>query len=86
MVVCAALVPFASGANAAKNRYVENFATAQYKDALNTTAWWDTVTGELKLFPFVPTLVGTCDTPGLPMASPSRETTPLWRMAVPGSR
>ena len=44
--------------------YVEDFATTQYKDTLNTTAWWDTVAGELGLFPFVPSLAGTYDTPG----------------------
>lgn len=50
--------------NGSVNTYVEDFATTQYKDTLNTTAWWDTVAGEIKLFPFVPTLAGGYDTPG----------------------
>ena len=50
--------------NAIEHKYIEDFTTTQYKDVMNTTAWWDTVAGELKLFPFLPTLAGTCDTPG----------------------
>ena len=49
---------------AIEHNYIEDLMTTQYKDALNTTAWWDTVAGELKIFPFVPTIVGTCNTPG----------------------
>jgi hypothetical protein len=45
------------------HKYIEGFTTTQYKDVLNTTAWWDTVAGELKLFP-LPKLAGTYDTPG----------------------
>ncbi len=51
-------------AEAVVHRYVEDFTTAQYKDTLNTTAWWDTVAGELKLYPFSLTLVGSYNTPG----------------------
>jgi len=40
---------------AAENKYTEDFTTTQYKDTLNTTADWDTVAGELGLFPFAPT-------------------------------
>ena len=47
----------------AQQSYTEDFKTTTYNDALNTTANWDTVAGELKLFPFVPTLPGSCDTP-----------------------
>jgi hypothetical protein len=47
------------------NRHVEDFTTTQYKDVVNTTAWWDTVGRELKLFPFMPAIVGNCDTPGI---------------------
>ena len=50
---------------AIERKYIEDFRTTQYKDVLNTTARWDTVAGELKLFPFVPTLLGTCNTPDL---------------------
>ena len=46
------------------HHYVEDFSTKQYCDTLHTTAWWDTLSGELKLFPFVPTLAGTYNTPG----------------------
>jgi hypothetical protein len=52
-----------SPTNAGIAGYVENFATTQHKDAINTTAWWDTVAGELKLYPFELTLVGSYDTP-----------------------
>ncbi len=44
--------------------YTEDFATTAYKDTVNTTADWNTVAGELRLFPFVPTLVGAYNTPG----------------------
>jgi len=44
--------------------YREDFTTTRYKDAAHTTAWWDTVAGELKLPPFVLTSVGAYDTPG----------------------
>ena len=50
--------------HAGENIYTEDFTTTLYKDAAHTTAWWDTLTGELKLFPFVPTLAGSYDTPG----------------------
>jgi len=53
-----------NAAYAGVHSYSENFSTTQYKDTLNTTALWDTTTGELKLPPFVPTLVGSCDTSG----------------------
>jgi hypothetical protein len=43
---------------------VEDFTTMQYCDTLNTTAWWDTVAGEVKLPPFELTLAGSWDTPG----------------------
>jgi hypothetical protein len=48
---------------AIEHKYIEDFTTTGYKDTLNTTAWWNTVAGELKLFP-LPTLEGTYDTPG----------------------
>ncbi len=49
---------------AIQHKYIEEFTTTQFKDAVNTTAWWDIVAGELKLYPFEYTLVGTYDTPG----------------------
>jgi hypothetical protein len=51
-------------AKATVNDYIENFTTKQYCDTLNTTAWWDTIGGELKLYPFEVTLAGSYDTPG----------------------
>jgi hypothetical protein len=44
--------------------YVEDFSTKQYCNAAQTTAWWDTLAGELKLHPFELTLAGSYDTPG----------------------
>jgi len=45
------------------HHYVEDFHTAQYKDAPNTAALWQTTLGELRLFKFVPKIVGSHDTP-----------------------
>jgi hypothetical protein len=59
----AALIFWAGPSSGVVHMYLEDFTTTQYKDALNTTLWWDTVTGELKLRPFVLTLAGTYDTP-----------------------
>jgi hypothetical protein len=53
-----------SECSAGINSYIEDFMTTQYMDALYTTAWWDTVSGELGFVPFTPTLAGSCDTPG----------------------
>ncbi len=47
----------------AANVYVEDFTTTTYMDPAATTADWNTVDGELKLFPFVPTIEGSYDTP-----------------------
>ncbi len=46
------------------HQYVEDFSTTQYRDGELTTAWWDTVAGELKLFPVSITLQGVYDSPG----------------------
>ena len=46
-----AIIISALPALAIGNSYIEDFTTTQYKDTLNTTAWWDTVAGELRLFP-----------------------------------
>ena len=42
----------------------EDFSSTAGRDPAHTTAWWDTVSGQLKLFPFQPSLVATYDTPG----------------------
>jgi hypothetical protein len=39
--------------------YVEDFRTTQFKDEAVTTAVWSTATGELKLIPFDPVLLGS---------------------------
>ena len=44
------------------NRVVESFNTTTYKDAVNTTADWNTSLGRLQFPPFQPTLLGTFDT------------------------
>ncbi len=43
--------------------FMEDFLSTVYKDELGTTAYWDTLHGELKLFPFELTLAGGYDTP-----------------------
>ncbi len=43
--------------------YVEDFTTTDYLDPLNTTADWNTDDGEVRLFPFEPSIVGSADTP-----------------------
>jgi hypothetical protein len=47
---------------ASVHKYIEDFATTQYKDALNTTVSWDTVAGEIRLPPFELTLAGSYGT------------------------
>jgi hypothetical protein len=58
------LLLFGASLGSETNRHVEDFTTTQYKDLANTTAWWDTIAGELKLPLFVPTLDGSYHTPG----------------------
>jgi hypothetical protein len=36
------------------NRYVETFETLQYRDAVNSTALWDTSAGQIRLPPYQP--------------------------------
>lgn len=43
---------------------VEDFTKKQYRDPVNTTALWDTVAGEVKLYPFELALAGSYNTPG----------------------
>ena len=59
-----ALILIVPMSKAAPQTYIEDFTTTEYKDALHTTALWDTVSGELKLFSFELTRVGGHDTPG----------------------
>jgi hypothetical protein len=44
--------------------FVEEFDNTTYKDVANTTADWNIAAGKLKLFPFVPTLLGSFNSPG----------------------
>jgi hypothetical protein len=48
-----------SSAGALAHQFSEDFSTKLYCDSLNTTAWWDTVAGEIKLYPFELTLAGS---------------------------
>jgi len=48
--------------NSVVTTYIEDFTTTVYKNKINTTAHWDTSAGELKLFPFISTIVGDYDT------------------------
>jgi len=50
----------ASVSMSAPQTFTEDFSTTEYRDSLNTTAWWDTTAGELKLFP-LPRLTGSLD-------------------------
>ncbi|MEE9269160.1 MAG: FlgD immunoglobulin-like domain containing protein [Candidatus Krumholzibacteria bacterium] len=45
-------------------RYVEDFATQQFRDAATTTADWNSAAGEIQLFPFVPSIVAGFGPPG----------------------
>lgn len=54
-----------SRAEAEAPTFVEDFLTTDYQDVVTTTAYWDTGAGELRLFPFSPSVIGTADTPGL---------------------
>ncbi len=59
-VLLALLVMFASvPCPAVVRQYVEDFTTTTYRDTANTTARWDTLAGEIGLFPFELTTVGS---------------------------
>ena len=62
LVVIPLLIGFASPSFAIVNRVVESFNTTTYKDAVNTTADWNTSVGRLQFFPFQPVLQSTFDT------------------------
>ena len=49
---------------AAENSYVEDFTTKSYCNTDSTTAFWNTLAGELKLPPLGMTLVDSIDTSG----------------------
>lgn len=44
--------------------FSEDFTTTDYRDPANTTADWDTLAGELRLFPFATGQLGSYNTPG----------------------
>jgi hypothetical protein len=52
------LMPVSPASAGFTHNYVESFSTTQYMDPANTTAWWDTVRGELGLLTFDPVHVG----------------------------
>lgn len=63
--VIAAVLFFSSGpVKAEKFRHIENFSTSLFKDAVNTTAWWDETAGEIKLYPNPPEIIGSYNTSG----------------------
>jgi hypothetical protein len=43
--------------------YIEDFTSPEYCDTLETTAFWDTLSGELNLHPFQFSVAGSCDPP-----------------------
>ncbi len=64
LICLLSLAVFAHGSKAHAGVYTEGFTSKQYCDTLNTTAWWDTVAGELRLPFFDLTPAGSLDTPG----------------------
>ena len=59
----AALLLLATAVPAVPFHHHENFSSTRYRDPALNTAWWDTLAGELKLFPLEATVLGTADTP-----------------------
>lgn len=51
-------------AKAIEHSFSEDFSTADYKDAVHTTADWSLTAGRLRLFPFTPNLIGSRSLPG----------------------
>jgi len=62
IVALLSVVLLAAPSGAVVNRVVESFNNTTYKDAVNTTADWNTSLGRLQFFPFQPTLQSTFDT------------------------
>ncbi len=50
---------------AAAEIFRQDFSSKEYCDTVNTTAFWDTTSGQLKLHPFSLELVGSYDTPSI---------------------
>jgi len=63
-VFCVSVFLASSPLEASPHSYVEDFTTTTYRDYLNTTAWWDTTAGELKLWS-KPCIAGSVDTPDI---------------------
>ncbi|MCP3999225.1 MAG: hypothetical protein GY722_29790, partial [bacterium] len=60
LLILAAMVLIALPPSAtAQLSFSEDFTTTTYEDPVNTTADWNTADGELKLPPFVPSLIGS---------------------------
>jgi len=68
----------ADGAEVSKRRCYEGFSTREYRDLENTTVFWDTIPGELKLHPVEITLRGAYNTSAPPMALSSRRIARTW--------
>ncbi|MEJ2720683.1 MAG: hypothetical protein P8181_06025, partial [bacterium] len=60
---CLALL-FVIHTRAGTIHFVENFTTTDYRDSGGTSAWWDTGSGKLKLYPLNLQEVGTYISPG----------------------
>jgi hypothetical protein len=63
-IVLAILLFSAPSGLAIEHNFIEDFWMSVLKDPVHTTAWWDTEAQELKLYPFVPTIMGTYNTSG----------------------
>ncbi len=63
ILVLLAIILIGPNAHSIPLSYTEDFSSAAYKDALNTTADWNTTDGELKLFD-LPLFAGNYNTPG----------------------
>lgn len=64
LLLCALLVFLAAPQAAALvHSLVEDFSSKEYCDTANTTALWDTTSGEIKFPPFSPSLAGSVYTP-----------------------
>ena len=66
ILVLLLLTAWAGHSHAVVHNYTETFTSTQYEDGVNTTAYWDTSSGSVRLFPFTPLLVGSHSTPTFP--------------------
>ncbi len=62
--LCAAALCQISPVAATIVQYAEDFSTEDYNDAVQTTAWWDTGSASLRLYPLGISLVATYNTVG----------------------